>query len=97
VLTIESGHIVTVETTYAAIEPAEVDQSGVASRSAVPEYTRATSREVNDSGPRPHILTGPIFVKGAMPGDVLEVRIQAKMRLSRRKTLSLDLISAKSK
>jgi acetamidase/formamidase len=25
----------------------------------------------------PHILTGPIAVRGAMPGDVLEVRIQA--------------------
>src|SRR6266446_2914763 len=26
-------------------------------------------------GPGPHILTGPVFVNGAMPGDVLEVRI----------------------
>jgi acetamidase/formamidase len=77
VLTIESGDIVTVETAYAAIEPAEVDQSGVVPLSAVPEYTRAIAREVNDSGPGPHILTGPIFVNGAMPGDVLEVRIQA--------------------
>ncbi len=25
----------------------------------------------------PHILTGPIAVRGAMPGDVLEVRVQA--------------------
>ena len=29
-----------------------------------------------DRGPGFHILTGPIFVNGAMPGDVLEVRIQ---------------------
>ena len=43
--------------------------------SAVPEYTRAIYREVTDRGPALHILTGPIFVNGAMPGDVLELRI----------------------
>ena len=42
----------------------------------MPEHTRAIRREVTDRGPGPHILTGPIFVNGAMPGDVLEVRIQ---------------------
>jgi acetamidase/formamidase len=26
-------------------------------------------------GPGPHILTGPVYVEGAMPGDVLEVKI----------------------
>jgi acetamidase/formamidase len=30
---------------------------------------------VKDRGPAPHVLTGPIEIKGAMPGDVLEVRI----------------------
>jgi acetamidase/formamidase len=30
---------------------------------------------VKDRGPGPHILTGPIEVRGAEPGDVLEVRI----------------------
>jgi acetamidase/formamidase len=30
-----------------------------------------------DKGPGGHILTGPIFVEGAEPGDVLEIRIQA--------------------
>src|SRR5208282_5147760 len=43
---------------------------------AVPEYVRAIRREVTDRGPGPHILTGPVFVNGALPGDVLEVRIQ---------------------
>jgi acetamidase/formamidase len=28
-----------------------------------------------DRGPGPHALTGPVFVTGALPGDVLEVRI----------------------
>ena len=41
----------------------------------MPEYVRDIYREVKDRGPGPHILTGPIFVNGAMPGDVLEVRI----------------------
>jgi len=30
---------------------------------------------VTDKGPGPHILTGPVYVEGAEPGDALEVRI----------------------
>jgi acetamidase/formamidase len=37
--------------------------------------------EVKDKGPGGHILTGPIYIEGAEPGDTLEVRIQ-KIRLS---------------
>jgi acetamidase/formamidase len=73
-LTIDSGDIVTLDSAC-NLEPAEVDASGVVPPGAVPEYTRAIYREVLDRGPGPHFLTGPIFVKGAMPGDVLEVRI----------------------
>ena len=76
VLTIESGDIVTIETA-AAMDPAEVDQSGVVPPSAVPDYTRAIYQEVKDRGPGPHVLTGPVAVNGAQPGDVLEVRILA--------------------
>jgi acetamidase/formamidase len=32
---------------------------------------------VTNKGPGGHILTGPIYVEGAEPGDVLEVRIKA--------------------
>jgi acetamidase/formamidase len=32
-------------------------------------------REVNDRGEVPHILTGPIWIEGAEPGDTLQVRI----------------------
>jgi acetamidase/formamidase len=28
---------------------------------------------VKDKGPGPHVLTGPVAIAGAMPGDVLEV------------------------
>jgi acetamidase/formamidase len=75
VLTVNSGDIVTIESA-AGVDPAAVDASGVVPPSAVPEYTRAIRREVTDRGPGGHILTGPVFVNGAMPGDVLEVRIQ---------------------
>ena len=45
-----------------------------------PAY-RAIMQAVRDStlrrGPGGHILTGPVYVEGAEPGDVLEVRIKA--------------------
>jgi acetamidase/formamidase len=75
VLTINSGDTVTVETAT-QIAPEEVDRSDVVPPSAVPEYTRTIFREVKDRGPGAHILSGPIFINGAEPGDVLEVRIQ---------------------
>ncbi len=74
VLTINSGDIVSLET-IAAWDPAIIDRSGVVPPSAVPEHTREIYREVKDRGPGPHVLTGPIAITGAMPGDVLEVRI----------------------
>src|SRR5499427_10872643 len=74
VLTINSGDIVTIETAT-SLDPAEIDQSGAVPPSVVPEYQRAIHREVKDRGPSGHVLTGPIFVNGAQPGDTLEVRI----------------------
>jgi acetamidase/formamidase len=74
VLTIASGDIVTIES-VGGPDPADVDASGVVPPSAVPEHARTVRREVTDRGPGGHILTGPVFVEGAMPGDVLEVRI----------------------
>jgi acetamidase/formamidase len=74
VLTVDSGDIVTIES-VAGTDSTDVEASGVAPSSAVPEYVRTIRREVTDRGPGPHILTGPVFVNGAMPGDVLEVRI----------------------
>jgi len=54
-------------------------QPGKDSGSIEPAY-REISAAVRDStlrrGPGGHILTGPIFVEGAEPGDVLEVRIK---------------------
>ena len=73
-LTINSGDIVTIETA-AAMEPESIDESGVVPPGAVPQYVRDIYRDVKDRGPGPHILTGPIAINGAVPGDVLEVRI----------------------
>jgi hypothetical protein len=80
-LKINSGDIVNLEAST-QIEPDAVDASGVVPPSAVPQYVREIFRTVKDRGPGPHILTGPIYVNGAMPGDVLEVRI-----------LQIDLVS----
>jgi len=55
-------------------------QPGKDTGSVEPAY-RAITAAVRDStlrrGPGGHILTGPVFVEGAEPGDVLEVRIKA--------------------
>jgi acetamidase/formamidase len=74
VLSVDSGDIVTIETA-AAMEPEPIERSGVVPPSAIPQYLRDIYRDVKDRGPGPHILTGPIEVRGAQPGDVLEVRI----------------------
>ena len=49
VLSIESGDIVTIETS-ALLPPEVVDQSGVVPPSAVPQYQRDIFREVKDRG-----------------------------------------------
>jgi len=74
VLSVDSGDIVTIETAL-SILPAVVDAAGVVPPSAVPQYQRDIYDQVKDRGPGPHILTGPVEIRGAMPGDVLEVRI----------------------
>jgi acetamidase/formamidase len=74
VLTIDSGDIVTIESAP-ALDPVIVDQSGTVPASAVPQYVRDIFRDVKDRGPAFHVLTGPIEIRGAMPGDVLELRI----------------------
>jgi acetamidase/formamidase len=74
VLTIDSGDIVTLES-IPSIVPSAVDEAGVVPPSAVPQAARDIYGKVKDRGPGPHVLTGPIAIRGAEPGDVLEVRI----------------------
>lgn len=74
VMRIKSGDTVEIQTLItssptrlegAGVKPADVEQS-----------LRDIYREVTNKGPGGHILTGPIFIEGAEPGDVLEVRIK---------------------
>jgi len=73
VLTIHSGDTVTIETVSTG-SPKMFESAGVAPDQISPAMRRIYD-EVKDKGPGGHILTGPIYVEGAEPGDVLEVRI----------------------
>ncbi len=78
VLTIKSGDIVTIDTVgtagVAALERLNVPAD------QIPESLRAITKAIADKtlprGPGGHILTGPVFIEGAEPGDVLEVHIE---------------------
>jgi acetamidase/formamidase len=74
VLRVKSGDTVQVQTLItsspdrlvgAGLKPTDVEQA-----------LRDIHNEVKDHGPGGHILTGPIYIEGAEPGDVLEVRIK---------------------
>jgi len=75
VLRIASGDIIDVDTlltnTPAGLATAGVPEQKIqASLKAIVEAVTGERR-----GPGGHILTGPVFVQGAEPGDVLEVKI----------------------
>jgi acetamidase/formamidase len=73
VLKIASGDTVEVETMVAGgLE--RVRQAGVP-EAEIPDSLKQVEKNVKDRGPGAHPLTGPIYVEGAEPGDVLEVRI----------------------
>jgi acetamidase/formamidase len=55
-------------------EPDSLEGAGVAP-DQVEQSLRDIVTQVKDKGPGGHILTGPIYIEGAEPGDVLEVRI----------------------
>src|SRR5258708_10663219 len=58
VLSVESGDIVTLEST-ASIVPSVVDASGVVPPSAAPQYQRDIYGTLQDRGPGPHLPTRP--------------------------------------
>lgn len=72
-LTIRSGDTVVVHTLITN-SPAGLEKNGVPADQVEPAL-RAIYAQVTDKGPGGHILTGPIYVEGAEPGDTLEVRI----------------------
>jgi acetamidase/formamidase len=73
VLRIASGDIIDVDTLLTNT-PRGLERAGVK-----PEDVQQTLKNVvdtvTDKGPGGHILTGPVYVEGAEPGDALEVRI----------------------
>lgn len=74
VMRIKSGDSVEIQTLITS-SPARLEGAGV-KPADVEQSLRDIWREVTNKGPGGHILTGPIFVEGAEPGDVLEVRIK---------------------
>jgi acetamidase/formamidase len=73
VLRIASGDIVHVETMVAR-GLQRLRAAGV-KEEEIPDALKDVERAVTDRGPGAHPLTGPIWVEGAEPGDVLEVKI----------------------
>jgi hypothetical protein len=73
VLRVNSGDTVDIEALIAAA-PRQLEAAGVP-REKIQQALIDIDREVTERGEIPHILTGPIYVDGARPGDVLEVRI----------------------
>ncbi len=75
VLRIKSGDIVEIQTLLTN-EPDPLEAAGVPP-DQVEQSLRDIVAQVKDKGPGGHILTGPIYIESAEPGDVLEVRILA--------------------
>ena len=75
VLRIDSGDIIDVDTLLTNT-PAGLAKSGVPD-DKIQASLKAVVAEVTGErkGPGGHILTGPVYVEGAEPGDVLEVKI----------------------
>jgi acetamidase/formamidase len=74
-LTVHSGDSVRIQTASACPSPTRLEAAGV-KPSDIPQYLRDIHEQVKDKGPGGHILTGPVAIAEAEPGDVLEVQIQ---------------------
>jgi len=76
VLRVKSGDTVEIQTMITN-SPERLAAAGVKAEDIQPELRAITTEVKGDArGPGGHILTGPIFIEGAEPGDTLEVRIQ---------------------
>src|SRR5438876_10218653 len=77
VLRIASGDIVDVDTLLTN-SPMGLERAGVPPGKIQDSLKAIVSEVTGDRrGPGGHILTGPVFVEGAQPGDVLEVKVLA--------------------
>jgi acetamidase/formamidase len=74
-LRIQSGDIIDVDTLLTNT-PAGLERAGVKPDRIQDSLKRIVAEVTGDRrGPGGHILTGPVFVEGAEPGDALEVKI----------------------
>jgi acetamidase/formamidase len=74
-LHIDSGDIIDVDTMLTNT-PAGLAKGGVPESKIQPSLKTIVDEVTGDrKGPGGHILTGPVYVEGAEPGDVLEVKI----------------------
>jgi acetamidase/formamidase len=74
VLTIRSGDTVVFHTLLTN-SPTGLAKAGVPD-DQIEQSLKDVFRDVTDRGPGGHILTGPVFIEGAEPGDTVEVRIR---------------------
>jgi acetamidase/formamidase len=74
VLTVHSGDVVRMQTLSTCGDNERLESEGVAA-AEIPLYNATIYKEVTDKGPGGHILTGPVAIAEAEPGDVLEVQI----------------------
>jgi acetamidase/formamidase len=76
VLTVKSGDVVEIQTVSG--NPQTLERAGLPPDQIQPELRQIYAQIPQESrGPAGHLLTGPIAVEGAQPGDVLEVRIRS--------------------
>ena len=76
-LTVHSGDTVVIQTLSTCGPAPRLESLGIPA-SEIPQYVRDIYDKfpAADKGPGGHILTGPVAIAEAQPGDVLEVRIQ---------------------
>lgn len=80
ILTVQSGDMIRMETiSHEGILPDQGDTiefltgGGIAETDILPDQL-VVKAEMEKTGPGPHVITGPIYVEGAEPGDVLEIK-----------------------
>jgi len=75
VLRVKSGDTVEIQTLITN-SPERLERAGVP-KDQVEQSLRDITEQVKDKGPSGHILTGPIYIEDAQPGEVLEIKILA--------------------
>src|SRR6266481_2951302 len=70
VLRVKSGDTVEIQTLLTS-SPKRLEEAGLPPEQ-VEQSLRDISNQVKDKGPGGHILTGPVYIEDAQPGEVLE-------------------------